>query len=341
MGTLAGSPGATYVSADAIVGGGNVELVRDLGVLALGSRLKALSDRLYEAVDRGYAELGFAMDSRWFPLLQCVHDRGPVPVSDAAEAIGQTHSAVSQLAARLVREGLLERRDDPDDGRHTHLCLSSEGEHLWARLGPAWLAMRQAVRAVGGESLLASVAACEAALEREDLATAIKRCHAHLTHAPVMIEPYRASWRDAFRRLNERWLRRYFEIEDVDARVLADPETHILAGGGRVLFATIGGEPVGTCALLRERAGLFELTKMAVDPGWQGRGIGARLLQAAIDAFHALGGGTLFLESSSRLGPALRLYERAGFERQPGVRPGSHYARADVYMIHRGPAAGR
>lgn len=318
-----------------------MQLVRDLGVLALASRLKALSDRLYEAVDRGYAQLGFAMDSRWFPLLQCVYERGPVTVSDAAEAIGQTHSAVSQLAARLVREGLLERHADPDDGRRTHLRLSGEGEHLWARLGPAWCAMRQAVRAVGGEPLLDAVAACESALEQRDLAAVIDDCHTRLAQAPVRIEAYRPAWRSAFRRLNERWLRRYFEIEALDARVLADPEAHILAGGGRIFFASVGGEPVGTCALLREGEGLFELTKMAVDPGWQGRGIGARLLQAAVAAFDELGGGTLFLESSSRLGPALRLYERAGFERQPGVRPGSHYARADVYMIYRGAQPGR
>ncbi|HJT97164.1 MAG TPA: hypothetical protein VJ696_02530, partial [Rhodanobacteraceae bacterium] len=53
------------------------------------------------------------------------------------------------------------------------------------------------------------------------------------------------------------------------------------------------------------------------------------------------GGTTLFLESNSRVKPALSLDESAGFVHQPAPRPGSHYARADVYMIHRPNAKAR
>ena len=52
-----------------------------------------------------------------------------------------------------------------------------------------------------------------------------------------------------------------------------------------------------------------------------------------------LRGTELFLESHSALRPALKLYESVGFEMQPGIKPGSHYQRADVYMIYRGAKA--
>ena len=65
----------------------------------------------------------------------------------------------------------------------------------------------------------------------------------------------------------------------------------------------------------------------------------ARALATAIEGFRSLGGRELFLESSSKLGPALKLYQSMGFELQPGIKPGSHYQRADVYMIWRGQAA--
>jgi hypothetical protein len=42
----------------------------------------------------------------------------------------------------------------------------------------------------------------------------------------------------------------------------------------------------------------------------------------------------LFLESNSRLMPALTLYESAGFVHQPAPRANSHYTRSDVYMIY-------
>ena len=79
--------------------------------------------------------------------------------------------------------------------------------------------------------------------------------------------------------------------------------------------------------------GVYELTKMAVEPALRGAGIGRALLEAAIDAYRGLGGRELYLESSSVLVPALRMYESAGFVHHPAPRPGSHYARADVHMV--------
>jgi putative acetyltransferase len=144
-------------------------------------------------------------------------------------------------------------------------------------------------------------------------------------------------WRGDFARLNLEWLRRWFVVEPVDEEVLGDPETHILAGGGRVLFALCadgdGERAVGTVALRHDGGDIYELTKMAVEPGLRGTGIGRALLLAAIDEYRALGGRELYLESSSNLAAALALYESAGFVHHPAPRPGSHYARADVHMI--------
>ena len=141
--------------------------------------------------------------------------------------------------------------------------------------------------------------------------------------------------RDHFYRLNAQWLERHFRIEDIDRAVLSDPERYILAPGGAIFFARLGGEVIGTCALLQESPGVFELTKMGVDETFRGLGAGKRLLEACIAEFHRRGGKTLFLESNSRLQTALRMYEKAGFVMQPSVREGSHYERADVYMIYR------
>lgn len=150
----------------------------------------------------------------------------------------------------------------------------------------------------------------------------------------IRVVDYSARWRDDFARLNLEWLERWFAVEPIDREVLGDPETHILAGGGHVLFAVDGeGRAVGTVALKHEGEGVFELTKMAVDPAVRGAGIGRLLMLGALEAFRARGGRELFLESSSKLGPALALYESVGFRHRPAPRPGSHYARADVYMV--------
>lgn len=152
---------------------------------------------------------------------------------------------------------------------------------------------------------------------------------------------YRPEWRDAFARLNLEWLESRFTVESLDRELLGDPERSVLAGGGCILFARLDGAIVGTVALLRDAEGVYELGKMAVTRALQGRGIGRALLAAAIARFRARGGRTLFLESHSSLHAALALYRAMGFEQQPGRRPGSHYARSDVYMIWRDPDTAR
>jgi putative acetyltransferase len=150
----------------------------------------------------------------------------------------------------------------------------------------------------------------------------------------IRIVDYDPRWRSDFARLNIDWLERFFVVEPIDREVLSDPHTHILADGGRVLFAIdADGHAVGTVALKHEGEGVYELTKMAVEPAQQGRGIGRLLMRGALDAYHALQGRELFLESNSKLTTALALYESVGFRHHPAPRPGSHYARADVYMV--------
>lgn len=150
----------------------------------------------------------------------------------------------------------------------------------------------------------------------------------------IRVVDYAPRWRDDFARLNLEWLERWFVVEAIDREVLSDPEAHLLAGGGRVLFAIDeGSRAIGTVALKHEGDRVYELTKMAVEPVHRGAGVGRLLIRGALDAYHAMRGRELFLESSSKLAPALRLYESVGFRHRPAPRPGSHYARADVYMV--------
>ncbi|WP_407352825.1 GNAT family N-acetyltransferase [Luteimonas sp. R10] len=151
---------------------------------------------------------------------------------------------------------------------------------------------------------------------------------------PIRVVAFAPRWREDFARLNLEWLQRWFTVEAVDREVLGDPESHILAAGGRILFALDADEcAVGTVALRHEGDGVYELTKMAVAQRLRGSGIGRALMLAALDTFHACSGRELFLESSSKLAPALALYESVGFRHRPAPRPGTHYARADVYMV--------
>jgi putative acetyltransferase len=138
----------------------------------------------------------------------------------------------------------------------------------------------------------------------------------------------------AFATLNAEWIDAYFTMEAKDRETIADPFGHYVDPGGDVLLARDGdGAVIGCVALEPTGDGVFELSKMAVAPAQRGRGIGRRLMDAAIVRARALGGSSLFLGSNRRLEAAVGLYESAGFRHVARERVGPlPYARADVFM---------
>ncbi len=136
----------------------------------------------------------------------------------------------------------------------------------------------------------------------------------------------------AFRALNEAWIAEHFTLEDEDRRQLADPMAAYVAPGGAVLLAEDAGEVVGGIALAPDGTGAFELSKMAVDPAAQGRGTGRRLIAAAIERARELGATSIYLGSSTKLAPAVHLYEAAGFAHVDPASLHMPYARASVFM---------
>ncbi|MBL8984564.1 MAG: GNAT family N-acetyltransferase [Gemmatimonadetes bacterium] len=148
--------------------------------------------------------------------------------------------------------------------------------------------------------------------------------------APVL-ETYRPGYAEAFARLNRAWLEEYFRVEPKDEAVFNDVEGQVIAPGGEIFFIRVGKELVGSCAVMRHAPGEYELSKMAVDAAWRGRGFGEWLVREAITFARSKQATRLYLLSDEILRDALRLYERAGFVRVPF--PGATgYQRGDVMM---------
>lgn len=134
-----------------------------------------------------------------------------------------------------------------------------------------------------------------------------------------------------FARLNYRWIEEHFSIEPHDRELLDAPFEKIVGTGGEVFFAIVGDEVAGTVAMVRTDTNTYELTKMAVDPAFQGRGIANHLMRACIELAKADGVRTIFLETHSKLPAAIALYRKFGFVETP-IDPGSQYSRAEVRM---------
>lgn len=120
-------------------------------------------------------------------------------------------------------------------------------------------------------------------------------------------------------------------------RRLAEP-----AEGAHTLAAVAGERVVGMLGLQtfphRPRRRHAGTVGMAVHDDWQGRGVGSALMRAAVEmADRWLGLTRLELEVFTDNEPAVRLYERFGFEREGtlrryGFRDGAY---VDAYLMAR------
>ncbi|WP_263367177.1 GNAT family N-acetyltransferase [Edaphobacter bradus] len=148
--------------------------------------------------------------------------------------------------------------------------------------------------------------------------------------APIVLRLFQPQDAEAFRALNEAWIRKHFGLEEHDREMLGDPEGYILRRGGQIIMAVAGDTAVGCCALIPIGPGVLEVAKMAVAEEYQGRGLGRRVLARTIEEGRAMGATKLYLETNSKLANAIHLYESLGFRHLPSKQ--SPYVRANVFM---------
>lgn len=147
----------------------------------------------------------------------------------------------------------------------------------------------------------------------------------------VVVRPFAPGDEAEFRDINLEWIERYFAVEAKDREVLGNLRKYILDPGGAILLAVEGTRVLGVVSLIVIGEGAVELAKMGVRPEAQGKGAGKMLVAAAIAAARAMGMRRVYIETNSKLGPALKLYRDAGFQPLKTAIP-SPYARADVQL---------
>jgi len=322
-----------------------VDMIEQLAELALASRLKRLSERLLKDVSDIYQELGVDFKARWFPVLYTLGLDSPQPVTGLAQQLGLSHPAINQIAAQMLRGGVLEEARDRQDQRRRLLSLTPRGRDIYNRLLPIWREVRAANEELLVETrvdLLADLARIEHALDQRPMRDRVRDRLQLPSIARLEIVDYRPAYKKHFRTLNEQWLQHYFTLEESDIRLLADPNGRIIKKGGAILFALFDERVVGACALLKHRDGVLELAKMAVVEEYQRQGIGRVLAEAVVTRAQNMGAKYLYLQTSPRLKVAGKLYRRLGFRRvKKHPLPEDEYCRCTHVMrldLHKPPA---
>ncbi len=305
--------------------------------LALGTRFKLLSETLYNQVDTIYHACNIPFQARWFPIIYLLTKNHQMSITEIAKELGVTHSAISQLTNKIIKNGVIKHKPDPKDERRRLLSLSKKGRDLCQQMQPVWqdiLISMQEIITKSGFDLMKILNALERELGKRSLdALVLSRIRARKSESVEIIK-YHSKFKKAFKQLNYEWLEKYFYVEKIDADVLSKPDEYILKKGGYIFFAKYNDEIVGTSALIKHEKKGFELSKMAVKEKYQGLQIGEKLADAAIVQAKSLGEQSIFLETNSKLTPALSLYKKLGFLQvdYPSGKS-EHYQRSDTYMV--------
>ena len=146
----------------------------------------------------------------------------------------------------------------------------------------------------------------------------------------ITVIDYKSEHQPWFEKLNREWIEKFFRMEEVDVQVLTKPEEFILSDGGIILMAYWNDEIAGTVALRKMKNGDYELTKMAVDAKFRGKGIGEALIKGLVDRAREMGLKRVILYSNTVLENAIRLYRRLGFEEIPLEK--GNYERSNIKM---------
>lgn len=136
---------------------------------------------------------------------------------------------------------------------------------------------------------------------------------------------------EAFAALNLAWIAEMHEVEASDREMAGHPGRY-MQDGNSVFAAIVDGRTVGVVALKQDSQAEWELTKMAVDPEYRGRGIAAKLMREVERyAREEMGLGRIYLLSSTINAAAIRLYKREGWVvDHEGPHP--MYARCNIGM---------
>ena len=147
----------------------------------------------------------------------------------------------------------------------------------------------------------------------------------------IKFREFTAKDSEQFKALNIEWLKKYFEVEPIDERVLSNPRSEILDSGGFIFMAEIKDEVIGTFAFIKKGNQIFEFSKMAIDPKFRNKGYGNVMIQFAISFAKKYRWNKIILYSNRILKNSIHLYFKYGFIEVP-MEADVIYSRGNIKM---------
>lgn len=315
------------------------DFLSELGLNAVVTRLKRASDAMLHDGKRMYKELEMDIEPNWFAIFKLLRKHGSLSITEIADQIGLSHPSVISIVNKMIKAGYLSESRSADDNRRRILTLTPKAEEKMPEFETVWDAGTAGFKKMMHDTDILHVLDVleDRIAERGFRSRALEQLEKYRS---VEIIQYDEKYRVDFANLNYEWIAKFYTVEKHDREQLDDPQRYIIEPGGRIFFALVDGEAVGTVALIRMDDESYELAKMAVSPRFQGYKIGEKLLEASIEFARTAGRKQIILESNTKQFAAINMYRKWNFREIP-LDPNSLFARANIRMqLDLAPAGG-
>lgn len=106
------------------------DVVRTLGFLCMGSRLRRIGERLQADTQEIIGQFDLGIQAGQYPFLAAIDREGPLTIGELAQAVGITQPGATRTAGQLLELGFVDMQPAPDDQRRRLVSLTAKGREL-------------------------------------------------------------------------------------------------------------------------------------------------------------------------------------------------------------------
>ena len=298
-----------------------MDFYRRVGELIFGSRLKRLSEKVLMDVTKIYRSLDIPFETSWFPIFYLLNEREKLSVTEIANELEITHSAVSQMVTLLEKKNVIQFLDDANDKRKRLIAFNEQGRSLMETISPVWDSIQRCIRDLftqreNSTYILTALHEIEDSFEKESLHTRVLRDFRQNQMGDIKIRPLQGKDKDVFKKLILNWLIDFQGVRIADENLINRPEIAVRNEDVIILLAKVRNETVGTIVTRMTKNGNAEILYLIVEEEWQKRQIGKKLLKEALKKLEKRRVTRVDIHLHRRFSHAIKLFKEEGFDLQ-------------------------
>jgi DNA-binding MarR family transcriptional regulator len=125
-----------------------MNIIDEIGILALSTRLQRLSEQLRKDGALVYKSFDIDFEPKWFPVIYTLHIKEMLSVVEIASEIGYSHPSIISLLKELEKQKIISSRKDKLDERKRLIVLTEKGKELILKMQPVWDLMKNTLNEI-------------------------------------------------------------------------------------------------------------------------------------------------------------------------------------------------